>query len=128
MPYPKPEPIPWTCATDIENMIVKHVKMLDEHYKMAISACIIDVKGTYIKGYGWVSNNTTKGVSDTHVTFKGYSFWVEVKYYNKKTGYQDTQKPHQKKFEERETKAGARYLIVKTFDDWVEILKEILSA
>lgn len=90
-------------------------------YGVPISCAIIDVNGTYIKGFGWVKNNTTRGVSDVHITYKGRVHWVEAKY---KT---DTQKADQKKFETRETKAGATYTIVKVYEHWYKFLQNLLN-
>lgn len=121
MPYPKPEQLPETCGKDIENIIKKHCRMLAERWELPISCSVIDVNGTYIPGYGFAANNSTKGVGDVHITWKGQAHWVEVKY------GKDTQKPDQKKFQAREERAGATYTIVKTSGDWFNFLKNLIE-
>lgn len=120
MPYPKPEAFPWKSGKDIENLIFKHCKMLS-WYGEPIACSIIDVNGSYIPGVGFAVNNSTKGVSDLALVYKGKIFWIEAKY------GKDTQKPDQKKWQEIQEKAGATYLIVKKPEDWFVFIKDLLS-
>lgn len=62
----------------------------------------------------YVKSTTTNGTADISSTIKGRSVKIEIKW------KKDTQSDDQKKYEESINKAGGIYIIIKTFDDFVD--------
>jgi len=62
----------------------------------------------------WTPGTGTKGSADISATIKGRSVKIEIKW------QKDRQSEAQKSYEEQITKAGGIYIIVKTFDDFVD--------
>jgi len=61
----------------------------------------------------WTPGSGTKGSADISATIKGRSVKIEIKW------QKDRQSEAQKSYEEQIMKAGGIYIIVKTFDDFV---------
>lgn len=62
----------------------------------------------------YVKSTTTNGTADISATIKGRSVKIEIKW------KKDTQSDNQKKYEESINKAGGIYIIIKTFDDFID--------
>lgn len=62
----------------------------------------------------YVKSTTTNGTADISATIKGRSVKIEIKW------KKDTQSDNQKKYEESINKSGGIYIIIKTFDDFVD--------
>jgi hypothetical protein len=61
----------------------------------------------------WTRGTSTKGTADISATIKGRSVKIEIKW------QKDKQSEAQKLYEQQINKAGGIYIIVKTFDDFV---------
>lgn len=70
----------------------------------------------------WTKGSGTAGTADISATIKGRSVKIEIKW-NK-----DTQSDKQKEYEHSINKAGGIYLIVKTFDDFVNWFDDFNSS
>lgn len=66
----------------------------------------------------WTKGSSTKGTADVSSTIKGRSVKIEIKWGS------DTQKDEQKEYETSINKAGGIYIIVKTFDFFVNWFDE----
>ena len=62
----------------------------------------------------YVKSTTTNGTADISATIKGRSVKIEIKW------KKDSQSDNQKKYEESINKAGGIYIIIKTFDDFID--------
>lgn len=62
----------------------------------------------------YVKSTTTNGTADISATIKGRSVKIEIKW------KKDTQSDNQKKYEESINKSGGIYIIIKTFDDFID--------
>lgn len=62
----------------------------------------------------YVKSTTTNGTADISATIKGRSVKIEIKW------QKDTQSKDQKAYEASINKAGGIYIIIKTFDDFVD--------
>lgn len=62
----------------------------------------------------WTPGTSTKGTADVSATIKGRSVKIEIKW------QKDTQSKDQKAYEASINKAGGIYIIIKTFDDFVD--------
>ena len=70
----------------------------------------------------YVKSTTTNGTADISATIKGRSVKIEIKW------KKDTQSKDQKKYEASINKAGGIYIIVKTFDDFVDWFDDFNST
>lgn len=70
----------------------------------------------------YVKSTTTNGTADISATIKGRSVKIEIKW------KKDTQSDNQKKYEESVNKAGGIYIIIKTFDDFVDWFDDFNST
>jgi hypothetical protein len=86
-------------------------------YQDVIGRNVVVGGGKYIKGSG------TKGSADLHSTIRIKEYGVSVKW-EVKWG-KDTQKPHQKKYQQQVEKAGGLYYVVKTFEDFYQKYKRL---
>jgi hypothetical protein len=69
----------------------------------------------------WIRSGVTRGSSDIHAIIDGKAIFIEIKY------GKDIQSKYQKTFEQNVTKAGAKYLIIKSFEEffnWYKICKQ----
>ena len=73
-------------------------------------------KGKYIPGTG------TNGTSDVSGLYNGIPLAIEVKI------GRDRQSPAQVEYGERFNAAGGKYVVVKTFDEFVEFWKKLLNV
>lgn len=62
----------------------------------------------------WTKGSATLGTADISATIKGRSVKIEIKW------KKDSQSDNQKKYEESVNKAGGIYIIIKTFDGFVD--------
>lgn len=62
----------------------------------------------------YVKSTTTNGTADISATIKGRSVKIEIKW------KKDSQSDDQKKYQQSIEKSGGIYIIVKTFDDFVD--------
>lgn len=62
----------------------------------------------------YVKSTTTNGTADISATIKGRSVKIEIKW------QKDKQSDDQKKYQQSIEKSGGIYIIVKTFDDFVD--------
>lgn len=70
----------------------------------------------------YVKSATTNGTADISATIKGRSVKIEIKW------KKDTQSKDQKAYEASINKAGGIYIIVKTFDDFVNWFDDFNST
>ena len=70
----------------------------------------------------YVKSTTTNGTADISATIKGRSVKIEIKW------QKDTQSKDQKAYEDSINKAGGIYIIVKTFDDFVNWFDDFNSS
>lgn len=70
----------------------------------------------------YVKSTTTNGTADISATIKGRSVKIEIKW------QKDTQSKDQKAYESSINKAGGIYIIVKTFDDFVDWFDDFNSS
>jgi len=70
----------------------------------------------------YVKSTTTNGTADISATIKGRSVKIEIKW------QKDTQSKDQKAYEASINKAGGIYIIVKTFDDFVNWFDDFNST
>jgi len=70
----------------------------------------------------YVKSTTTNGTADISATIKGRSVKIEIKW------KKDTQSKDQKAYEASINKAGGIYIIVKTFDDFVNWFDDFNST
>ena len=62
----------------------------------------------------WTPGQSTKGTADISATIRGRSVKIEIKWKN------DRQSDVQKEYQASIERAGGVYIIVRTFDDFVE--------
>lgn len=70
----------------------------------------------------WTKGSSTPGTADISATIKGRSVKIEIKW------KKDSQSDNQKKYEASINKAGGIYIIVKTFDDFVDWFDDFNST
>ena len=70
----------------------------------------------------YVKSTTTNGTADISATIKGRSVKIEIKW------QKDTQSKDQKAYEASINKSGGIYIIVKTFDDFVNWFDDFNSS
>jgi hypothetical protein len=110
------------------------VNPYNDHQANSLTRCVIDFINHFPDGVGeasrinstgtprkmadgsikWTKGSTRKGIADIKGTFKGRALNIEIKI------GKDRQSDHQIKEQERITKAGGIYWIVKSFPDFLE--------
>lgn len=70
----------------------------------------------------YIKSTTTNGTADISATIKGRSIKIEIKW------QKDRQSDDQKKYQQSIEKSGGIYIIVKTFDDFVDWFDSINST
>ena len=70
----------------------------------------------------YVKSTTTNGTADISATIKGRSVKIEIKW------KKDTQSDNQKKYQQSIEKSGGIYIIIKTFDDFIDWFDNFYST
>ena len=70
----------------------------------------------------YVKSTTTNGTADISATIKGRSVKIEIKW------KKDSQSDDQKKYQQSIEKSGGIYIIIKTFDDFVDWFDDFNST
>lgn len=70
----------------------------------------------------YIKSTTTNGTADISATIKGRSIKIEIKW------QKDRQSDDQKKYQQSIEKSGGIYIIVKTFDDFVDWFDDFNST
>lgn len=84
-------------------------------------AARINTQGNYNQHLGmFIKSGSTKGMPDVVATIRGLSVDIEVKY------KKDTQSKVQKEIETAQKNAGGVYMMVRTFDDFLEKIEKYL--
>ena len=96
----------------------------------------INTQGTFIKGkvitkgfYGqvrtegkYIPTTGTKGSADVSAVVNGKTWKIEIKI------GRDVQSENQRRYQESIERAGGKYSIVKTFDEFVALWKEVING
>lgn len=105
---PKPKKVDTSKANGLTGTIIQHLK-LHGHYGVRINT-----QGQWDdKLKKMRTGSTRKGTADIHACIKGVHCSIEIKI------GKDRQSPEQKATEEDVRKAGGKYVIVKTIDDYL---------
>ena len=70
----------------------------------------------------YIKSTTTNGTADISATIKGRSVKIEIKW------KKDSQSDDQKKYQQSIEKSGGIYIIIKTFDDFVDWFDDFNST
>ena len=70
----------------------------------------------------YVKSTTTNGTADISATIKGRSVKIEIKW------KKDSQSDDQKKYQQSIEKSGGIYIIIKTFDDFIDWFDNFYST
>jgi len=98
--------------------------------RISNSGRYIDNKKTFVDVVGrnrtvgsgkWIPGSGTPGTADISSTIMGRSVKIEIKFGN------DKQSPAQKRYQEMIESAGGIYIIVKTFDQFIQWYDEFIA-
>ena len=70
----------------------------------------------------WIPGGGQRGSADIHATIAGRAVYVEIKI------GRDRLSEHQKKYRDQVERAGAKYWIVRTFNDFIELYENFIQS